>query len=134
MKKLLTRFKKPRLVGWLLVFAIGATTITGCSLFGDIFGGDDDKYVGTVSFGFEEVSFRPCGRTEQWWMTGGEIIAELQTQYNDLGVNQYEPVYARLNGEPSEKGEYGHVGAYQREFEVTRIVEVRLLSDGECTR
>ncbi len=111
-----------------------ALFISSCSLFDGKIGGGRDSYVGTVSFGFEVSSFRPCGGSEQWWFTGGEVLVDLQAMYNDLGVNWYEPVYAELRGEPGGRGEFGHLGAYQREFRISDILEVRLLDDGECSR
>ena len=120
--------------GLVLSVVICTATISGCSLFGSKFGGGADSYVGTMSFGFEESAFRPCDRTEQWWIVGGEVVVDLQSKYNDFGVNWYEPVYAELKGDPSNKGEFGHLGAYEREFEVSDVVEVRLLEPGECPR
>ena len=87
-----------------------------------------------MAFGFEESGFRPCDSKEQWWIAGGDAVADLQTRYNDLGVNWYEPVYAKLRGSKTQTGQYGHLGAYQREFEVEQIIEVRLLAEGECVR
>ena len=90
--------------------------------------------MGTVSFGFEESAFRPCDRKEQWWIVGGDVVADLQSKYNDLGVSWYEPVYARLKGDAGSRGEFGHLGAYQREFKVLEILEMRLLKPDECPR
>lgn len=113
-----------------LVSAIAVISMTGCSLLGDVFG--DSEYEGIVTLGFEVVSFAPCRGGEQWWMTGGDGFDELQTKYNSLTELPYEPVYAVLKGDRSGQGEYGHLGAYQREFEVSEVVEVRLPEEGEC--
>jgi hypothetical protein len=113
------------------ILLVGCTaTLTSCSLF-DPFGGSR-TYRGQVALGFEVVAFRPCDGTEQWWMTGGDVINDLQQQYNALGVDPYEPVFARLTGSTSGRGTYGHLGAYEREFEVKDILEVRLLDEAEC--
>lgn len=109
-----------------------AVTLSGCSLFDDIFG--DETYRGVVSFGFEVSSFAPCGGDQQWWVTDGDALLELQTRYNDLVEFPYTKAYARLKGNRSRIGEYGHLGAYQREFEVTEVIEVRALDEGECER
>lgn len=113
-----------------LAATISITSLSGCSLLGDIFG--DSEYEGIVTLGFEVVSFAPCRGSEQWWMTGGDGFEELQSRYNGLTNLPYEPVYAVLKGERSGRGEYGHLGAYQREFEVREVVEVRLPEEGEC--
>lgn len=108
-----------------------AVTLSGCSLFDDIFDGGK-TYRGVVSFGFEVSSFAPCGGDQQWWVTNGEALLELQARYNDLVEFPYTLAYAELKGKRSRIGEYGHLGAYQREFEVAEVVEVRELSEGEC--
>jgi hypothetical protein len=86
------------------------------------------QYEGFYSWGFEVTGFSPCGSDEVWW-TGGEGLVE---RYNTLGVEQYQEVYAVLVGTRSDTGEYGHLGAYDREFDVTRIVEMRLKRPGDC--
>jgi hypothetical protein len=65
-------------------------------------------------------------------MIGGDGFEELQTRYNSLTEFPYEPVYAVLKGERSGRGEYGHLGGYQRGFRVSEVVEVRLPEEGEC--
>ena len=77
MKNLQTWCASPHILGWLLVSVVSMTAITGCSLFGDLFDGHEDRYVGTVSFGFEEAAFRPCDSKEQWWVTG-EVVQDIE--------------------------------------------------------
>jgi len=116
-----------------LALATLGVTLAGCFLQDQIFGRGSERVRGRVSFGFEEAAFRPCGSDEQWWITGSDKnIVELQDKWNGLGLEWYTPGYAELRGDRSGKGEYGHLGAYQREFEVTDVLEVRLLRDGEC--
>ena len=116
----------------LIAAALSITSMAGCAIIEDVFSGRSDTYIGTVAFGFEESGFRPCNVAEQWWITGGDMVNDLQSRYNDLGVKWYEPVFAELKGDPSQKGQYGHLGAYQREFEVSEVIEMRLLEAGEC--
>ena len=120
--------------GLCLSSAVLAVSLSGCSLFDGRPGGRSLVHVGQMSFGFEEAAFRPCNSDEQWWITGGDVVGEMQSRYNDLGVAWYEPVYAKLKGDRSRKGQFGHLGAYQREFDVSDIVEIRLLEQGECPR
>ncbi|MFC2085744.1 hypothetical protein ACFLRO_00875 [Bacteroidota bacterium] len=120
--------------GLFLSIVVLVISLSGCSLFDGRLGGRTDVYVGQMSFGFEEAAFRPCNTREQWWITGGDVVGELQSRYNDLGVAWYEPVYAKLKGDKSGKGEYGHLGAYEREFDVSDVIEIRLLEQGECPR
>jgi hypothetical protein len=90
--------------------------------------GKDPVYTGLYSFGFEVSSFSPCGGDERWW-AGGSGLTE---RYLALGVPSYEEVFVRLRGTPSETGRYGHLGAYDRKFEVTEVVEIRRRRDGDC--
>jgi len=116
-----------------LVVAVLGVTAAGCFVQDQIFGSHSNTVRGRVSFGFEEAAFRPCGSDEQWWITGSDNhVNELQTKWKDLGLEWYTPGYAEVEGNRSDKGEYGHLGAYQREFEVSDVKEVRLLHEGEC--
>jgi hypothetical protein len=85
---------------------------------------------GLYSWGFEVSDFRPCGLDEKWWVVGSE--PELSTRYNALTLETYEPVYARLAGIKSRPGQYGYLGAYDRQFEVREILELRTLQNDDC--
>lgn len=107
-----------------------AAVAAGCFVQDTIFGDSDRDFVrARVTFGFEEAAIRPCNTDEQWWVVGDQ---ELQERWYDLDLEWYEHGYAEVRGERSEKGQYGHLGAYDREFSVAEVVEVRLLKDGEC--
>lgn len=115
-----------------LSLALFAPLLTGCSSSVD----DPSTYEGLFSTGFEVVSFTECGASENWWLVteiGSEAAAEsLFTQYHQLTTEAYQPVFVRLKGTPTEKGEYGHVGAYSREFFLSEVIEVRAPASGEC--
>ena len=114
-----------------LAFVVAvAVGTSGCALF-DVFGSGDSAYEGQIAFGFEVAAFHRCSSTEQWWITGDAGV-ELQNQYSRLGLDQYELAFARVEGKPSSPGTYGHLGAYQREFEVTAVLEVREIEAGDC--
>jgi hypothetical protein len=95
---------------------------------------DETLHDGLVSFGFEVSAFEPCDSGVRWWITGSNTAyTELLDAYHSLGIPNYTRAFARLRGNPStKKGSYGHLGAYEREFEVTEVVEVRLHKPGEC--
>ena len=84
--------------------------------------------MGFFSWGFEASAFTPCGSDERWW-TGG---ADLVQRYNALGVEPYEEVYVRLRGKLSGIGKYGHLGTYNRQFDVTEVLEIRKKREGDC--
>jgi hypothetical protein len=85
---------------------------------------------GLYSWGFEVSDFQPCGVDEKWWVVGS--APELLSRYRALTSNVYEQVYARLKGIKSAPGHYGHLGAYDRQFEVHEILELRALQNGDC--
>lgn len=85
---------------------------------------------GLYSWGFEVSDLEPCGVDEKWWLVGS--APELLSRYRALISNVYEQVYARLKGIKSAPGRYGHLGAYDRQFEVHEILELRVLQDGDC--
>jgi len=80
---------------------------------------------GLVSIGFEVSAFEPCDSDEIWWMTGSDAVyEELDELYQEVVGDDGGPAYARLHGVRSTKGSYGHLGAYDREFRVTQIIDV----------
>jgi hypothetical protein len=110
------------------VALILAALVSGCSLTGD---GRDGTFSGMVEFGFEQSAFEPCNSDEIWWIDGGTEAGTLSEQYFQLQQQGATPVFARVEGETTERGTYGHVGAYDRELRVDAIVDVRA---GECPR
>ena len=103
--------------------------LAGCSLLG----AEEGTFEGLVAYGFEMSGFTPCDREEDWWVTGpasGELF-ERYTGVVEPG-SEYAPAYARVRGEISRRGEYGHVGAYDREIEVLEVLEVRAADAAEC--
>lgn len=109
-----------------------AIVAAGCFVQDTVFGDDDRDFVrARVAFGFEEAAIRPCNSDEQWWIVGDKG-SELQNRWYELHLQWYQHGYAEVRGERSEKGQYGHVGAYDREFDVTEVIEVRQLEEGEC--
>lgn len=76
-------------------------------------------YRGHYTFGFEVSEFRPCGSDERWWVTNGDWREKLNNP-------QYNEHYLEVEGVVSERGRYGHRGAYDRELEIREL----RLSDG----
>jgi hypothetical protein len=109
------------------------SSLAGCSLLGS--DGDSGTFEGFVSWGFEVSAFSPCDREETWWVDGGEAEAELFERYFEI-IEQAsgEPagVYARVRGEVTERGEYGHLGAYEREVDIEEVLEVRAAEGRAC--
>lgn len=74
---------------------------------------------GRYLLGPEVMSFEPKGSSERWWTSFSETLAkeaaELQAAARGSGIE------VELSGELSERGAYGHMGQYVREFRVQRI-------------
>lgn len=109
-----------------MIALIVILSAASCSIFDS---NDDEVIAGRLSFGFEVSAFKPCGVDEVWWVSGPETLFR---QYNEIADTEYEEVYARLRGVKSKKGEYGHLGAYQREFSVSEALVIRKLKSGDC--
>lgn len=88
-----------------------------------------DAFEGLYPWGFEESVFAPCGRDEGWWVVDD---AELVERYRDVATDEYERVYAPVEGRLSHSGSYGHLGAYPRQLAVDRVLELRRSSEGDC--
>jgi hypothetical protein len=91
-------------------------------------------FEGRYASGFETSLFVPCGVSEQWWVTGAtpEVVGKLQSAYKRISGEQYTPVHARLRGKISALGSYGHLGAYQRVFDVSEILEFHAARESDC--
>jgi hypothetical protein len=95
-------------------------------------GGEPKDYTGTFRYGFEVIAFKPCNSDEVWWLNGdAAAMKDLRTRYEAL-TKKMEPVHVQLRGLISERGIYGHMGGYQREFYLQDVLDVRVLQAGDC--
>lgn len=67
-------------------------------------------------------------------MSGGAAYSQFISAYSAAVSDDYnyESAYAEIIGVISNKGSYGHLGAYDRELQVNEVVEVRAASEGDC--
>lgn len=84
---------------------------------------------GRLSLGFETTSFRPCQSTENWLPV---MTQEMRARYDSLAGAMYVPVYARFRGSVGPRGRYGHMGANDREFHISGLVEMRDTTERDC--
>ena len=115
-----------RVVRWaaLLIMLVG---LTAC-------GGRSELRQGYVVFGFETSAFQPCGDAEQWWLTGDtDVMGELDRAFLAVDGTTSARLFAEVRGVLSREGNYGHLGAYPREFHVTEVVQARPEMEGDCT-
>ncbi len=112
-------------LAWLGIFAL---TAVGRTLESGI-------WEGHVTFGRGGSSFNPCGSKETWWVKSkgfSKTAEKLQEDYNSIAQKPYEPVYVRVSGDVSRKGQYGRLGSYQRVLYIEEVLEIRPKKDGDC--
>jgi hypothetical protein len=95
-------------------------------------GGEPQEYSGSFTYGFEVISFKPCNSDEVWWLNGeAAAMSDLRTRYAAI-TKTMQPVHVQLRGLISERGIYGHMGGYQREFYLKDVLEVRAKQPTDC--
>ncbi|GAB3726976.1 hypothetical protein GCM10028862_02920 [Luteimonas pelagia] len=91
---------------------------------------DSRFHAGYYTEGFETREFRSLAALEErWWVEGS-----LPCAFLTLDQERHAPwhhVYVELEGTVSPAGQFGHLGAYDREIAVTRVVSCRPLREGE---
>ena len=96
---------------------------------------ESGTWEGHVIFGRGGSSFNPCGSKETWWVKSkgfSKTAEKLQEQYNGIAQKPYEPVYVRISGEISRKGQYGRLGSYQRVLYVEEVLDIHPKQDDDC--
>lgn len=90
---------------------------------------DTSVTTGIYISSFEASILYPCEEPgERWWMSTN---AEFSERYRALTKEDEEPVcrgthvLVRVEGDKTEFGQYGHLGAYSREFTVTSLIDMR---------
>ena len=81
------------------------------------------RYSGSWDFHFETSSFVTDEGEGPYWLSGeGEVWPQLTAPLQASG-GPWGQVHIVIEGELSEPGHYGHMGAYERELRVTRVIE-----------
>lgn len=86
------------------------------------------EFRGYYTYGFEVEAFEPCGARERWWVVRGEALYRWHREIAD----SYERVFAVIRGHTGSRGQYGHLGMYQREIVVADVLEVRPVGEDDC--
>lgn len=87
------------------------------------------RYVGTWDWHFETSAFTTDDGQGPWWLHAeGEAWEQINAPFAASGAGPWGRAHLVVEGELSAPGRYGHLGAYTREFRVTRVMEARLLS------
>ena len=96
---------------------------------------EPDVYEGIYSQGFEDSPFEPCGRSERWLLAVGDTAAiqHFRERVFEVLRQGNNPMYARLRGTLSPRGHIpGFFITYDRTLEVTAVLEVRAIQEGDC--
>ena len=115
-------------------FFLCAIIATGCAK-------TTSEYAGLYLAGFEMSAFSPCDGDEIWWLdTSADINKQFWDQIEALRndfITEYKldpelyisPNYfLRASGLLSKRGQYGHLGAYDRAFTVTEYSKLKVAS------
>lgn len=94
-----------------------------------ISGPDTRRLSGFYTWGFEVSAFQECGNDESWWVG---MDAGLGQRHREIGTRQYQPIFVVVDGEVSGRGQYGHLGAYDRQIDVTHLLEAREVRQEDC--
>lgn len=103
--------------------------LLGAAACGSVTAPGVQEHAGYYESGFEVESFRPCGESQAWWVTGGESLRE---RYREIAAAPYERLYVVVRGTAGPVGRYGHLGSYQRELEVEEVLEIRRALPTDC--
>ena len=112
-----------------------ALAVGGCSIFSSDddeikLAGKEDVYAGIYSQGIEDSSFKPCIAQNEVWKL---INIEDTSFIRQIIKFKENPVYVKLKGVPSEKGEFrGFFMTYDRQFTVQKVVHIGSLQENGC--
>lgn len=86
------------------------------------------RFSGTWDWHFETSAFATDdGQGPYWLHAEGAAWDALNAPLRRSGGGPWGRVHAVVEGELSAPGRYGHLGAYERELRVTRVIEARLI-------
>src|SRR6185295_18611478 len=84
-------------------------------------------------WGPEVNTMQPCGSDSTFWVLARpEIIGELRAAQESLQTRPYDRLFIRVYGRRSTQPTDGFAKETNGYFEVTNLLEVRRLRQGEC--
>ena len=86
------------------------------------------RFEGVFTWHFETSSFAPDAGGGPYWLSGETVWPELVAPIEQSGRGPWGRVHIIVEGELSPAGRYGHLGGYDHELRVTRVIESRLVS------
>jgi hypothetical protein len=87
------------------------------------------RYSGTWDWHFETSSFAAdAGEGPYWLHAEGQAWEDLNAPFRAAGLGPWGQLRVVIQGELSQPGRYGHLGAYSRQLRVTRVISAELLA------
>ncbi|GIK47867.1 MAG: hypothetical protein KJZ75_03775 [Hyphomonadaceae bacterium] len=84
------------------------------------------RYAGTWDWRFETSAFTTDNGQGPWWLHAeGAAWEQLNAPLALEAGGPWGRVHIVVEGELSAPGRYGHLGAYERELRVARVIEAR---------
>lgn len=88
------------------------------------------RYSGVWDFQFETSAFRTDEGRGPYWLSGdGAAWEQLNAPLQARGQGPYGRLRVVVEGELSAPGRYGHLGAYERELRVTRVISSEIYAE-----
>ena len=92
--------------------------------------GETVLVTGHYRISWEEQSFTPCEGVERWWVSDP---GPLMKRYREVVPDRnWGTVYATVRVELTDRGMYGHLGAYPRAAAVREVREARAPRQDDC--
>jgi hypothetical protein len=86
-------------------------------------------YSGELDWHFETSSFVTNDGRGPWWLSAdGAVWSDVVAPIQRGGGGPWGQVRLTVEAELSAPGRYGHMGAYEREIRVTRVISSELIS------
>jgi len=93
----------------------------------------DSSVRASYVWGPEVNTMKPCGSDSTFWVLASQgIIGRLRAAHDSLRTGPYDRIYITVHGHRSPKPTDGFAEQTNGYFEVTEILEVRRLRQGEC--
>jgi len=105
------------------IVLVSTLAAIACGAASRIHSGVPSKFCGHYENRFEVDSFRPCGLDERWWVNHetDALIRAVTAPDGRIGGE----AYVELEGHVGERGSYGHLGAYDRQLTVQKVLRAQ---------
>lgn len=115
-------------IGIILVILISILAIVYFLMFNE----NVKTYEGVYTQGYNVTDFQPCDMNEHWWLSFKENAGNIDSMYKAIIPKSTRKTFIRFKGKEVYNSEQGHVGYYDRNFEVAQIDTLRTLLRKDC--